>query len=152
MLTAAAPALAHGDEQRAKHHAYDASKAEDTTFGREGDPKEIVRTIQLDMADEMRFAPSDVTITRGQTERFAARHSGKVLHEMARGTADALKAHAERMKKFPEMEQPDPNMTHVKPGAAGPIVWRLHQTGAYQFACLHPGHFEAGMVGKVTAK
>lgn len=152
LLAAAAPAFAHGDEEHAKHHTYDASKVEDTAFGREGDPKKVVRTIKLDMADTMRFTPSDVTIKRGQTVRFVVHNSGKVLHEMVLGTAEALKEHADLMKKFPEMEHSDPNMAHVKPGAAGQIVWQFNQPGEFQFACLQPGHFEAGMVGKVTVK
>ena len=151
-LAAAAPAFAHGDEEHAKHHTYDASKVEDTAFGREGDPKKVVRTIKLDMADTMRFSPSDVTIKRGQTVRFVVHNSGKVLHEMVLGTVDALKEHAELMKKFPEMEHSDPNMAHVKPGTTGQIVWQFNQAGEFQFACLQPGHYEAGMVGKVTVK
>lgn len=152
VLAASAPAFAHGDEEHAKHRTYDASKVEDTAFGREGDPNKVVRTIKLDMADTMRFTPSDVTIKRGQTVRFVVHNSGKVLHEMVLGTVEALKEHAALMKKFPEMEHSDPNMAHVKPGATGQIVWQFNQIGDFQFACLQPGHFEAGMVGKVTVK
>jgi uncharacterized cupredoxin-like copper-binding protein len=56
------------------------------------------------------------------------------------------------MKKFPTMEHEEPHMTHVKPGREGAIVWQFDQPGEFQFACLLPGHFEAGMVGKVTVK
>jgi uncharacterized cupredoxin-like copper-binding protein len=31
-------------------------------------------------------------------------------------------------------------------------VWQFTQPGDFQFACLQPGHFEAGMVGKVAVK
>jgi uncharacterized cupredoxin-like copper-binding protein len=56
------------------------------------------------------------------------------------------------MKKYPTMEHADPNMAHVKPGKAGEIVWQFTNPGEFQFACLQPGHFEAGMVGKVVVK
>ena len=46
----------------------------------------------------------------------------------------------------------EPHMTHVKPGKSGEIVWQFTRPGEFQFACLLPGHFEAGMVGKVTVK
>ena len=46
----------------------------------------------------------------------------------------------------------DANMAHVKPGKAGEIVWQFTKAGEFQFACLQPGHFEAGMIGKVTVK
>ena len=144
-------ALAHGDEPHAPRQ-YDASKIEPTDYGQEGNPQKVRRTIQVDMADNMRFTPADVTVRRGETVKFVVRNRGKVLHEMVLGTRQAIEQHAELMKKFPEMEHADANMAHVKPGKAGEIVWQFTKAGEFQFACLQPGHFEAGMVGKVTVK
>lgn len=152
LLAAAAPALAHGDGAHAGHRADDAAKVEDTAFGREGDPKKVVRTIRLDMADTMRFTPPRLAIRRGQTVRFVVRNRGQVLHEMVLGTAETLEKHAALMKKFPEMEHDDANMAHVKPGASGRIVWQFTRAGEFRFACLLPGHFEAGMVGTITVE
>ena len=67
---------------------------------------------------------------------------------MVLGTKKAIAEHAELMKKFPDMEHSDPNMAHVKPGKSGEIVWQFTKAGEFQFACLQPGHFEAGMVGR----
>ncbi len=145
-------AFAHGDEEHAAPRKYDASKVEPTDFGQEGNPKKVTRTIKVDMADTMRFTPADVTVKRGDTIRFVVHNDGKVLHEMVLGTTKAIKEHAELMKKFPEMEHADANMAHVKPGANGEMVWQFTKAGEFQFACLQPGHFEAGMVGKVTVK
>ncbi|HSB22443.1 MAG TPA: cupredoxin family protein [Burkholderiaceae bacterium] len=152
LFAAAAPAFAHGDEDHAKRRTYDASKVEDTAFGREGDPKKVVRTIRIEMTDTMRYTPAQVTIKRGQTVRFVLHNGGKLLHEMVLGTTEALKEHAELMKRFPEMEHTDPNMAHVKPGATGQIVWQFTQAGEFEFACLQPGHYETGMVGRVSVK
>ena len=149
---AASTAFAHGDAHMAKKPAYDASKIEERAFGREGDPKRVTRTVKLDMTDAFRFTPADVTVKRGETVKFVVANSGKVLHEMVLGTTAELKAHAELMKKFPDMEHADANMAHVKPGAKGEIVWQFTKAGEYQFACLIPGHYEAGMVGKVVVK
>jgi uncharacterized cupredoxin-like copper-binding protein len=132
--------------------AFDASKVEDTAFGREGDPRKVTRTIRVDMSDAMRFTPAQITVKRGETVRFVAANKGKVLHEMVIGTPDELKKHAEEMKKFPEMEHEEAYMAHVQPGRTGEIVWQFTKAGEFQFACLIPGHFEAGMVGKVTVK
>ncbi|MEK8029748.1 cupredoxin family protein [Ideonella sp. DXS29W] len=151
-LAPLAPAQAHGNEDHAAPRSYDPRQVDDTAFGREGDPKKVVRTIRVDMADSMRFTPAQVTIKRGQTVRFVVHNGGKVLHEMVLGTVEALKEHAELMKKFPDMEHADPNMAHVKPGATGEIVWQFTQAGRFQFACLQPGHFEAGMVGSVDVQ
>lgn len=46
----------------------------------------------------------------------------------------------------------DADMAHVKPGAKGEIVWQFTQAGEYPFACLIPGRFEAGTIGKVVVK
>jgi len=146
-------AIAHGDESHAaKPRSYDTTKVESRAFGREGDPKKVTRTIQVDMSDAFRFTPSDVLIRRGETVKFVVSNSGRQLHEMVLGTTQELKEHAELMRKFPEMEHADANMAHVKPGAKGEIVWQFTQAGEYQFACLIPGHFEAGMVGKLVVK
>ena len=148
----ASTAFAHGNAHVAKRPAYDASKAEERDFGREGDPKRVARTVRLDMTDAFRFTPADVTVKRGETVKFVVANSGKVLHEMVLGTTQELKEHAELMKKFPDMEHADANMAHVKPGAKGEIVWQFTKAGEYQFACLIPGHYEAGMVGRVVVK
>lgn len=144
-------AWAHGEEKHADR-TFDASKVEDTAFGREGDPAKATRTIRIDMVDAMRFKPSQITVKRGETVRFVAANRGRLLHEIVLGTPDDLKRHAELMKKFPEMEHEAPHMVHVKPGRRGDIVWQFTKPGDFQFACLVPGHFEAGMVGSVTVK
>lgn len=152
-LAIAAGAVAHGNEEHAgAARKYDASKVEDTAFGREGDPSKATRTIRVDMSDAMRFTPADITVKRGETVKLVATNKGQVLHEMVLGTSEELKKHAELMKKFPGMEHEEPHMAHVKPGTSGEIVWQFSKAGEFQFACLLPGHFEAGMVGKVTVK
>ncbi|TXI24889.1 MAG: plastocyanin [Roseateles sp.] len=152
LVVASSAVFAHGDEEHAKPHKYDASKVEVTDFGQEGNPKKVTRTIKVDMADSMRFTPADLSVKRGETVKFVVHNGGQVLHEMVLGTKKAIAEHAELMKKFPEMEHSDPNMAHVKPGKSGEIVWQFTKAGEFQFACLQPGHFEAGMVGKLTVK
>ena len=152
LIAASSSAFAHGDAEHAKARKFDPSKVEATDFGQEGDPKKVSRTINVDMADNMRFAPADLSVKRGETVRFIVHNDGKLLHEMVLGTQKALTEHAALMKKFPEMEHADANIAHVKPGKRGEIVWQFTKGGEFQFACLQPGHFEAGMVGKLTVK
>lgn len=101
---------------------------------------------------DVRYPPPAVTVKRAETVKFIVHNDGKQLHEMILGTPARLREHAELMKKFPEMEHADANMTHVTPGANGEMVWRFTQAGEFLFGCLVAGHFEAGMVGKVTVK
>lgn len=145
-------ALAHGDDHVAKKPIHDASKIEDRAYGREGDPRRVTRTVRLDMTDAFRFTPADVTVRPGETVKFVVANRGKLLHEMVLGTTEELDEHAALMRKFPGMEHADANMAHVRPGAQGEIVWQFTQVGEYRFACLIPGHYEAGMVGKVVVK
>ncbi|MEJ8814058.1 cupredoxin family protein [Variovorax ureilyticus] len=145
-------AMAHGDEEHAKPRTFDASKVEATAFGQEGNPKKVSRVIHVGMSDHMRFSPATISVKRGETVKLVVRNDGQILHEMVLGTKEALKEHAELMKKFPEMEHADSNMAHVKPGKAGEIIWQFTKAGEFEFACLQPGHFEAGMVGKVLVK
>ena len=69
---------------------------------------------------------------------------------MELGTAKDLKDHYEVMKKNPEMEHEDANMVTVAPGKEGEIIWRFTSAGKVDFACLQPGHFDAGMKGLVN--
>ena len=79
-------------------------------------------------------------------------NSGKLKHEMVLGSVKELKEHAEMMRKMPEMEHADENMVSVEPGKSGELIWQFTKAGKFDFACLQPGHFEAGMKGKVAVK
>jgi uncharacterized cupredoxin-like copper-binding protein len=63
---------------------------------------------------------------------------------------EELKQHAALMKKHPGMEHDEAYMAHVRPGKRGEIVWQFTRAGEFYYACLLPGHFEAGMVGKIV--
>jgi len=152
LLLAGGTAFAHEQQAHAAPRKFDASQVEATPFGQEGEPNKVTRTIRVSMSDRMRFDPPNLTVRKGETIRFVVANKGAVLHEMVLGTAQALKEHAELMKKHPGMEHEEPSMAHVKPGATGEIVWQFTQAGRFQFACLIPGHFEAGMVGNVVVK
>lgn len=121
-------------------------------FGREGDPKKFTRTIRVAMADTMRYSPMQITVKRGETVRFVAQNAGKVMHEMVLGTMPELQEHFELMKQFPGMEHDEPHMTHVKPGKSAQMVWQFTKAGEFYYGCLVPGHFEAGMIGRVIVK
>lgn len=146
-----AAAFAHDDTPRAAP-AFDYSKAEATPFGIAADPRKAVRTIRIDMDDSLRFTPAVIAVRRGAIVRFVAGNNGQVLHEMVLGTLDELKKHADLMKKHPGMEHDEPYMAHVAPGRTGEIGWKFTRAGTFYFACLIPGHFEAGMLGKVIVK
>ena len=144
--------LAHEEKPHASRVEKKAISVEEKSFGREGDPKKATRIIKVDMSDQMRFTPAVLEVKRGETVKFAAKNSGKVMHEMVLGTMKELKEHSELMKKHPGMEHEEPYMAHVGPGKTENIVWQFNKAGEFYYGCLIPGHFEAGMVGKIVVR
>jgi uncharacterized cupredoxin-like copper-binding protein len=125
------------------------SKGHGADLGKPGDAKKVSRTIEVGMGDDMRFTPANIKAKRGETIRFVVKNNGALKHEMVLGTLKLLKEHAALMRKFPGMEHDDPNAVSVEPGKTGTLIWQFTKAGTFDFACLVPGHFEAGMVGKV---
>ena len=142
---AASTALAHGDSRSQRK-----AELKSTEFGQTGEPRKATRTVKVDMSDAMRFTPAEISVKRGETVRFVVTNSGKQMHEMVLGTMKELKEHAEMMKKHPGMEHDEPYMAHVQPGKKAEIVWQFTKPGEFHYGCLIPGHFEAGMIGKVV--
>jgi uncharacterized cupredoxin-like copper-binding protein len=149
-IALAMAAVAWGHEPAAPE--FDYARARETPFGKASDPARAERTIEIEMSDAMRYTPALVEVKRGERVRFVARNSGSVMHEMVLGTMADLAEHAEMMKKHPDMHHEEPNMLHVAPGAKGEMGWQFTRAGEFSFGCLVPGHFEAGMIGKVVVK
>lgn len=148
-------ALASGSHASGHGHTkpgIDYSDVEHHEFGMASDPTKAARTIEVDMSDKMRFTPAQIEINKGDTVRFVIRNMGKLQHEMVLGTGKSLNAHAKMMMKFPGMEHEEPHMAHVDPGAKHEMGWKFTEVGEFDFACLVPGHFDAGMKGKIIVR
>lgn len=141
LMIAAAPLAAH--------------EGEHFSAGEPGDPKKPFRTVEVSMHEgngTMGFTPSTLQVKRGEQIKFIIKNDGALTHEFVlANTADNLK-HAALMKKYPDMEHDDPNGKTVQPNAHSEILWRFSKRGEFEFACLIPGHREAGMLGKVIVK
>ena len=144
LVLASAQVAPHGDDP---HHP-----GHDDTFGKPGDPAKVSRTVEVDMTDAMRFTPATISVKKGETIRFVVKNSGQLKHEMVLGTVKELREHAALMKKFPEMEHEDPNQLSLEAGKSGALVWQFTRPGTFEFACLQPGHFEAGMRGRIAVR
>lgn len=121
----------------------------ESAIGQPGKAAKVSRTVNVDMSDTMRFTPANITAKQGETIRFVIKNSGKVKHEFSLGTEAELKEHYETMKKFPEMEHDEPSKISLAPGKQGEIIWQFTKAGDINFACLYPGHYDAGMKGQV---
>ena len=127
-------------------------RPKETSFGRPVDAKKASRVVRVEMSDQMRFTPAQITVKQGEIVRFEPVNKGQVMHEMVLGTLDDLKKYAELMKKNPGMPHDAPHMAHVAPGKSGTIGWQFTTPGEFFYACLVAGHYEAGMIGKVTVQ
>ncbi|MSO66351.1 MAG: copper resistance protein [Pseudolabrys sp.] len=123
--------------------------------GQPGNPKKPSRTIQIAMHEadgKMGFAPETIQVRKGEQIKFLLRNTGALDHEFVLATVKENLKHAELMKKYPEMEHDDPNAKRLAPEKAGEVLWRFTKSGSFEFACLIPGHREAGMHGKIIVK
>lgn len=143
-----AAAAADGGHQHGKKSAGPVKK-EQKEWGIAGDAVAAQRTIEISMADNMRFTPDRIEVKQGETVRFVVKNTGKVMHELVFGTKKEVDQHAAMMAKFPKMEHDEPYMMHVGSGKTGEIVWTFNRPGEFDFACLIAGHYQAGMVGKI---
>lgn len=163
LLLAALPALAlaAGNPSDSHGHAMSdmqknmAGMHQDThgaSYGKAGDPAKVSRTVGVSMDDTMRFTPDRISVKAGETIRFFIKNSGKLPHEMILGTMSEFKEHAAMMRNMPGMKHAEPNMIALAPGQRGGIVWQFDKAGEVKFACLVPGHMEAGMVGTIKVE
>jgi uncharacterized cupredoxin-like copper-binding protein len=137
------------------HHASGSSHQHDMKHddheadaGRPGDPAKVSRTIDVTMDDSMRFTPSQLNFKAGETVRFVIHNNGKIRHEMVIGSMNELKEHMQMMRDNPTMQHAEANMISLAPGEHGEMIWQFDKPGSFDFACLVPGHLEAGMTGK----
>lgn len=121
----------------------------ESAIGQPGKAANVTRTITVDMSDNMRFTPAQLSVRQGETIRFVVKNLGKVKHEFSLGTEQELLEHYEVMKKFPDMEHDEPSKISLAPGGKGEVIWHFSKAGTVNFACLHPGHYDAGMKGQI---
>lgn len=117
--------------------------------GSVGNAAKVTRTIKVDMRDNMRFTPEQIKVKAGETVRFVVTNSGKLKHEIVFGTETELKSHYAAMLKNPEMEHADDNQLTLEGGKSGDMIRQFSNAGTVSFACLQPGHYDAGMKGSV---
>jgi uncharacterized cupredoxin-like copper-binding protein len=151
-ITVLAITLTLGLGPSAVLHAHDSAHF---SAGEPDDPKKPARTIEIVMKEEfgaMEYVPNRIEVTRNEQVRFVLRNVDNQTHEFLLASRADNDKHAAVMKKHPEMEHDDPNGKTLTPKGSAEIVWRFNKRGTFEFACLLPGHREAGMVGTVVVK
>jgi uncharacterized cupredoxin-like copper-binding protein len=122
---------------------------------------QVTRSVRITLLDSMKFSPDSIQVNTGETLKFVVRNSGKLTHEMVLGNAQAIAAHAKEMQAMAAAGTVGHQHAHGGAGAMALSVpagetreWviKFDNAGELEIACLVPGHFEAGMKGKLIVK
>ncbi|RON43304.1 copper-resistant cuproprotein CopI [Pseudomonas frederiksbergensis] len=150
----------------------EASPAQTYDFGQPAPAAKASRSVEVVMGD-MSFDPKAIDIKAGETIRFVLVNKGQLLHEFNLGDAAMHAAHQQEMLKMQQsgmltptamkemdhgamagmehgMKHDDPNSVLVPPGKTAELTWTFTKATSLEFACNIPGHYQAGMVGKLT--
>lgn len=140
-------------------------------FGQPAPAASATRTVQVDMTD-IAFTPTTLDVKAGETVRFVLVNKGQLLHEFNLGNAAMHGAHQKEMLAMQQsgmltptgmshagmdhgamgMQHDDPNSVLVGPGKTAELTWTFSRADNLEFACNVPGHYQAGMVGKVKVE
>ena len=100
----------------------------------------------------MIFKPDQLSFKAGQTIKIKLINKGEFEHEFVMDTMAAIVKHKAMMEDSPDMNHSDPNSLRLGPNEKGEILWTFSNAGTFEFACLIPGHYEAGMHGEISIK
>ena len=117
-----------------------------------GPARNVSRTVAIRMTDAMRFTPAGFAVGQGESVRLHIANDGKLAHEFVLGTPQEIAEHERTMHRMPRMPQTEANAVRVEPGQSADIVWKFSVSGDFVYACLLPGHHEAGVQGTITVK
>ena len=152
-LMALAPSVAFASGTHAGGHGH-GDMHDEMMVGQPGDASEVDRTINIVMREtddgDMLFEPNSLSIKAGETIRFHVVNKGELEHEFVLDHHEKMMEHKALMEKFPEMEHDDPNAIRLQENRDGDVVWKFTKAGDFEFGCLIPGHYEAGMKGSIT--
>ncbi|WP_338802547.1 cupredoxin family protein [Pseudomonas sp. RSB 5.4] len=149
-------------------HSYD--------FGQPAPAAQASRSIEV-VLNDMSFEPKAIQVKAGETVRFVLVNKGQLLHEFNLGDSAMHARHQQEMLQMQQsgmltptgmkemshdmagmdhgsmdhgMKHDDPNSVLIEPGKTAELTWTFSKATSLEFACNIPGHYQAGMVGKLT--
>ncbi|WP_321863182.1 cupredoxin family protein [Pseudomonas paraveronii] len=156
-----------------------ADTAHTYAFGQPASADKATRTVEVVLQD-MSFSPKSLDVKAGETVRFVLVNKGQLLHEFNLGDAAMHAEHQKQMMQMQSsgmlnatgmgkmdhgamdhgamgnmgnmggMKHDDPNSVLVEPGKTAELTWTFTKASGLEFACNIPGHYQAGMVGKLN--
>ena len=152
-----------------------ADTAHTYAFGQPASADKATRTVEVVMQD-MSFSPKSLDVKAGETVHLVLVNKGQLLHEFNLGDAAMHAEHQKQMMQMQSggmmnatgmgkmdhsamghgemggMKHDDPNSVLVEPGKTAELTWTFSKATGLEFACNIPGHYQAGMVGKINVK
>jgi len=177
VTTVVALTLSTGAQAAGEHsggHGHSASHGGESEIGAPGKAADVTRTIDITMTDN-RFSIETISVAKGETIRFLIKNKGELVHEFNIGTPTTHAKHQKEMEMMVEhgvleadrinharmkmdmgggktMEHNDPNSALLEPRKNAEIIWKFTEKAELEFACNVPGHYDAGMAGKLHVK
>ena len=141
-------------------------------IGEKGNPADVSKVITVKMYDNY-YEPSKFEIKKNQTIKFIVYNYGEFVHEFNIATKKMHLKHQPEMmkmveneillanridkKKMKELSKKDHSMSHshsnsvlLEPNQRGEIIWKFNTDAKLEAACNVPGHYQSGMIAKIS--
>ena len=141
-------------------------------IGEKGNSADVSKVITVKMYDNY-YEPSKFEIKKNQTIKFIVYNYGEFVHEFNIATKKMHLKHQPEMmkmveneillanridkKKMKELSKKDHSMSHshsnsvlLEPNQSGEIIWKFNTDAELEAACNVPGHYQSGMIAKIT--
>ncbi|MBA3850895.1 MAG: hypothetical protein H0X59_00810 [Chloroflexi bacterium] len=118
--------------------------------GRPVDAGMAARSVAINTLDTMTFEPGAIDVSAGEIVTFNVTNPGQAVHDFTLGDAAMQEEHAAAMAHMPDGTAHElPNSITLQPGETKQLTWRFGDT-TVEYGCHEPGHYEAGMRGRIT--
>ena len=141
-------------------------------IGEKGKLSEVNKTIEIKMYDNY-FEPKEIKIKKNETVRFLITNYGELVHEFNIATREMHLNHQDEMmkmmeygillgdkidkQKMKELSKKDHSLAHshknsllLEPNQSGELIWKFSKDIVLEAACNVPGHYDSGMITKIT--
>ena len=141
-------------------------------IGEKGKLSDVDRTIEIKMYDNY-FEPNEIIIKKGETIKFIVSNYGELVHEFNIATKEMHIKHQPEMmkmvenqilladkidkKKMKEISKKDHSMAHshsnsvlLEPNQSAELIWKFSTDANLEAACNVPGHYQVGMIAKIS--
>jgi uncharacterized cupredoxin-like copper-binding protein len=111
-----------------------------------------VRELEVTMTDELRFEPDAITVAAGETVRFVVHNAGAIDHEFLIGDEAAQDGFAAEMVEGHDDAHASEAGIALGAGETGEFTYTFAEPGELLIGCHEPGHYDGGMVARITVE